>query len=205
MSLIEFALLIPLLVAQAPAEQAVPPKIARFLAQCETSRRGALLQIEHRLRGLRQEKPLSTASARQIRLLEEQLHVLEKGQQLIVPPLSYPLQPGSIGRLDGVECHVDQVVSRHELLVRCYFRVPVITVRNFQRHQEMVTQSVPILIRGMDGEPPIEGQDWSIPGVFEVAGVERYQTVAGGPKNLPVLAPFDLESVTPYRRLPRPK
>ena len=205
MTLIEFAILIPLLVAQPPAEQAVPPKIARFLTQCETSRRGALLQIEHRLRGLRQEKPLSPASARQIGLLEEQLRVLESDRELVVPPLSFPLQSGSIGRFDGLECHVDQVVSGQEVLVRCYFRIPVITVRNFQRHQVIVIQSVPLLIRGLDKDPPVEGQDWAIPGVFEVTGVERYQTVGGGRKNLTVLAPFDLESLAPFRKAPRPR
>jgi hypothetical protein len=205
MILIEFALLIPLLVAHSPAEQPVPPKIARFLTQCETSRRGVVLQIEHRLRGLRQEKPLTPASARQIGLLEEQLRILESGQELVVPPLSFPLQSGSIGRFDGLECHVDQVVSRQELLVRCAFRVPVITVRNFQRHQEIVIQSVPLLIRGLEQKPPAEGQDWAIPGVFEVTGVERYQTVGGGPKNLTVLAPFDLETLAPYRKASRPR
>jgi hypothetical protein len=200
MILIEYALVLPLLVAQAPAERAVPPKIAKFLEQCETARRGAVLQVEHRLRGLRQERPQSPASARQIGLLEEQLRYLESSQQLVVPAISYPLQAGSIGRLDDLECHVDQVVSRRELLVRCSFRVPVIIVRNFQRQQEMVTQSLPILIRGLNGDPPIEGQDWEIPGVFEVAGVERYQTLGGGSKEVTVLAPFDLNAVAPYRK-----
>ena len=176
MTLFECALLLPLLVAQAPAEQAVPPKIAKFLEQCETSRRGAVLQIEHRLRGLRQESPRSATSARQIVQLEEQLRDLESGRQLVVPPISFPLQAGSIGRLDALECHVDQVVSPQELLLRGYFRVPVITVRNFRKQQEVVTQSVPLLIRGLKEDPPIEGQDWVAPGVFEVTGVERYQT-----------------------------
>ncbi len=204
MTLIEFTLLMPLLAAQAPAEQAVPPKIASFLAQCETSRRGALLQIEHRLRGLRRETPRSPASARQIAQLEERLRALESGQELVVPPLSFPLQAGSIGRLDGLESHVDQVVSRKEVLARCYFRVPVITVRNFQRHQEVVTQTVPIVIRGFEGDPPIEGQDWEVPGVFEVTGVERYQIVGGGFKEVTVLAPFDLQAVAPYLKKPQP-
>jgi hypothetical protein len=205
MTLIRLALLMPLLVAQAPADKAVPPKIASFLAQCESSRRGALLQIEHRLRGLRREKPLSSASARQIGLLEEQLRVLDSGQQLVVPPLSFPLQAGSIGRLDGFECHVDQVVSGQEVLVRCYFRVPVITVQNFQRRQELVTQSVPLLIRGWEGDPPIEGQDWEIPGALEVAGVERYQTVGGGLKEVTVLTPFDLKAVARYHQKSTPR
>ena len=38
-------------------EVAVPPKIEKFLKLCETSRRGAILQIEHTLRGLRRQSP----------------------------------------------------------------------------------------------------------------------------------------------------
>ncbi len=199
MSLVGLLLLMPLLAAQAPAAGPVPPKIVVFLEKCEDTRRGAILQIEHQLRGLRRETPASKQTIRQINLLEEQLRTLHTNKTLLVPPLSFPPQTGSIGRLDGLACHVDQVVDRQELLVNCFFRVPITTVRNFQRYRETVTQSVPFLIRGLDTRSFKEGQDAEIPGVFEVSSTERYRTQSGGYRQVIVLTPFDLQVVDQYR------
>ena len=48
-----------------------PPKIAAFLKQCETSRRGAIAQLEHTLRGLQSQS--ATPQPAQIKKIEADL------------------------------------------------------------------------------------------------------------------------------------
>ncbi len=105
---------------------------------------------------------------------------------------------GAIGRLPSLACHVDQVVSENELLVRCFFKVPVVTVRNFVAHRETVTRPVEFLIQGIETQRVQEGGDLALPQVFEVAGRQTYDTTAGRSKRLLVLKTFDMKSLEPY-------
>lgn len=205
--MIEIVLVVALC-GQAPraSAPAPPPKIARLLELCETSRRGAILQLEHKLRGLRQKgktgaaaKSTTTAdSSRQIADLERQLKFLETTPLPVMPTISFPPQVGTIGRLPGESCHVDQIVSTHEMLVRCFFHVPVVTVQNFKGQREIVAESVPCVIRGLDTSKGREGTDFETDGLYEVLGTETYQTAGGKSRQLVVLRPFDRKSLEKY-------
>jgi hypothetical protein len=183
-----------------------PPKIAKLLELCETSRRGAILQIEHKLRGLRQHGKASAAtestttadSNRQIADLERQLKFLETTPLPVIPTISFPPQVGTIGRLPGESCHVDQIVSAREMLVRCFFQVQVVTVHNFKGQRENVEESVPCVIRGLDTSRSREGTDFETDGLYEVLGTEVYQTAGGKSRQLVILRPFDRKSLEKY-------
>src|SRR5437016_4432357 len=108
---------------------AVPAKVEAFLKLCESSRRGAILQLEHTLRGLRSQSPKSPQVTRQIAKIEEDLRVLRANKEPVVPTLGFPPEVGAIGRLPRLTCHVEQIVSDREMLVRCFFPVKVTTVR----------------------------------------------------------------------------
>ncbi len=186
--------------ADQPAEP--PVKIARFLEQCETLRRGSILQIEHTLRGLRHDDTGDAQTRRRIRRLEEQLRLLKSPRQPVVPELSFPPQVGAIGRLPGLTCHVEQVLSGHEVLIRCSFPVTVATVRNFKRYREKVVRPVELVIRGLPTGEFHEGANREMLAVFEVAARETYQTESGKSKELLVLKQFDLKAVQPYFKKP---
>lgn len=179
-------------------EVAIPPKIERFLELCERSRRGAILQLEHTLRGLQQQSPPSPQTTQRMAKLERQLSALRSRAEPIVPQLRFPPQNGTIGRLPRLSCHVDQVVSDNELLVRCYFPVVVTTVSNFQAHRQRVVRPVRFLIRGLATEKFDEGSDVQTLQVFEVVGKEQYRTTTGGQRDVIVLTHFDMKSIEPY-------
>lgn len=181
-------------------EAAVPAKIERFLELCETSRRGAVLQLEHTLRGLRNQGPTTPEVGRRIAQLEEQLRALQSNAQPVVPQMAFPPQLGAIGRLPRLSCHVDQVISGDEMLVRCPFPVVVTKVRNFRAHRDKIDQEVRLLIRGLKTDNAREGADLEMLQVFEVTGKETYQLVGGGSSELLVLKEFDMKSVEPYFR-----
>lgn len=182
-------------------EGVVPAKIERFLKLCETSRQGAIMQLEHTLRGLRrQEGATREASRRRIASIEEQLRDLRSNSKPVVPQISFPPNIGQIGRLPRLSCHVDQVVSADEVLVRCQFSVVVTTVRRFQAHRETVVQGVRLLIRGLPTANMQEGSDLEMLQVFEIVGKETYQQVDGGSSVVLVLKEFDMKSVEPYFR-----
>lgn len=181
-------------------EAAVSAKIEKFLKLCETSRRGAIAQIEHSLRGLRRQALATGETSRRMAHLEEQLGVLRSYARPVVPQIAFPPQEGAIGRLPRLSCHVDQVVSDDELLVRCFFRVAVTTVRQFQPRRETVVQPVRFLIRGLPTQNIDEGSDLEMLQVFEVTGNETYRLVDGGSKRVLVLREFDMKSVEPYFR-----
>ncbi len=181
-------------------EVAVPPKIEKFLKLCETSRRGAILQIEHTLRRLRRQSPATRETSQRMANLERQLRVLRSNARPVVPQLTFPPQAGSIGRLPRLSCHVDQVVSDDELWVRCFFPVVVTTVRRFRARNEPVVQPVRFLIRGLPTQNIDEGSDVEMLQVFEIVGKERYRTVDGGSNDILVLTEFDMKSIEPYFR-----
>lgn len=181
-------------------EGAVPAKIERFLELCETLRRGAVLQLEHSLRGLRNQQPMTREVGRRIAQLEEQLQALQSNSQPVVPQIAFPPQVGAIGRLPRLSCHVDQVISGDEILVRCRFPVVVAKVRKFQAHRDKIDQEVRLLIREMKTDNVREGSDLEMLQVFEVTGKETYQMVAGGSSEILVLKEFDMKSVEPYFR-----
>jgi hypothetical protein len=183
-------------------EVAVPPKIEKFLEHCETLRRGAILQIEYTLRRLRSQSPTTRGTSQRMADLEEQLRVLRSNTRPVVPQLSFPPQAGAIGRLPRLSCHVDQVVTDDEMLVRCYFPVVVTTVRRFQAHHETVMQPVRFLIRGLPTKSFDVGSDVEMLQVFEIGGKERYRTVEGGSKDVLVLTEFDMKAIEPFFRKP---
>jgi hypothetical protein len=180
--------------------QPIPPKIERFLELSERSRRGSILQLEHTLRGLRNQAPPTRETSLRIAQLEEQLRVLRSAAQPVVPPLAFPPQVGAIGRLPGLSCHVDQVVSNDTLLVRCYFPVVVPVVKNFTPRRESVVQSARFLIRGLATGDTREGSDVEMLQVFEITEKTRYTTTGGTSQEVPVLREFDMKAVEPYFR-----
>lgn len=175
-----------------------PPKIEAFLRLCETSRRGAILKLEHEVRGLERNQDRQPAAVRQLATAREQLRLLQANETPVVPPLAFPLQVGAIGRLPELSCHVDQVLGPQEMLARCQFTLKVITVERFRPRAETVVQSVPLLVRGLPTAEIQEGADITLTEVLEVLGKERRQTANGGTENLQVLTRFDLQSVMPY-------
>jgi hypothetical protein len=181
-------------------EGVLPAKIERFLKLCETSRQGAILQLEHRLRGLRNQAVTTREASRRIASIEEQLRVLRSNSKPVVPQISFPPKIGEIGRLPRLSCHIDQVVSDDEVLVRCQFPVVVTTVRRFQAHRETVVQGVRLLIRGLPTANMEEGSDLEMLQVFEIIGKETYQQVDGGSSDVLVLKEFDIKLVEPYFR-----
>lgn len=203
MSLSRLATLSCLLVAATTAEahaQASPAKIERFLDHCETSRRGAILRLEHKLRGLRRQTPATPETKEGIARLEKQLRILRSNAKPVVPPLAFPPQIGAIGRLPGLTCHVEQVISDDELLVQCFFPVVVRTVKNFTPRRETIVQSMRFLIRGRPTQGVHEGSDLEMLDVFEVAGKHGYKTVDGASERVLVLTRFDMKAVEPYFR-----
>jgi hypothetical protein len=202
-NVVEIVLVAGMLCSQAgPKAPAPPPKIAKLLELCETSRRGAILQIEHKLRGLRQgqggRNDEASAARTEITELERQLKFLRTTPLAVVPTLSFPPQVGAIGRLPGLSCHVDQVVSAQEMLVRCFFQVPVVTVRNFKGQSEKVEETVQFLVRGIETAAAHEGTDYETEGLYEVVGTELYQTSGGKSRKLLILRPFDRKSLELY-------
>lgn len=184
-----------------PTQQGVvPEKIERFLELSESSRRGAILRLEHALRGLRNQGPATRSVSRRIADIEEQLRVLRSRKQPVVPQLAFPPKVGAIGRLPRLSCHVDQVVSDDELLVRCSFSVVVTTVRHFQARRETAVQEVQFLIRGPSTADIHEGSDLEMLQVFDIIGKETYKTPGGGSTDVLVLAEFDMQVVEPYFR-----
>ncbi|MEX0678082.1 MAG: hypothetical protein WD063_13455 [Pirellulales bacterium] len=181
-------------------EGAVPAKIEKFLKLCETSKRGAILNLEHELRGLRRQAPQTREASRHIANLEEQLRVLRSNERPVVPPIAFPPQVGAIGRLPRLSCHVDQVVSDDALLVRGFFPVVVTTVHRFQAQRETVVQPVRFLVRGLPTRNVDEGSDLEMLDVFEVTGQETHRSADGGSDSVLVLKPFDMKSVEPYFR-----
>ena len=187
----------------AAQDQPVKPdaaKIEAFLKLCETSRRGAILQLEHTLRGLRAQGDRTPEMARQIARIEANLRVLQANKEPVVPTLVYPPSAGAIGRLPRLTCHVNQVVSEREMLVHCKFPVRVTTMRHFQAESETISQEVKFLIRGASTRELQEGTDVELTQVFEVTGKETYKTVSGGSKTIWALAEFDMAAVEPYFR-----
>lgn len=197
MNLLHFVCVIPLLSLQAAdARPTAPPRIAGFLELCETTRRGAILQVEHELRKQRN-APAAQRSPTRISQLEARLKELQSRTELLVPTISFPPQPGMIGRLPGDACYVEQVVSRDEVLIRCHFRVPVTTVRNFRSYRDSVVYPVAMIVRGWK-QPVSEGQDTRTSEVFEVMGRERYSTQGGAMRTVMLLKPFDMAELQPY-------
>jgi hypothetical protein len=177
--------------------QAVPAKIADFLELCESSRRGAIAELEHTLRGLRSQPGATRATRLQIARAEEQLRVLRANAKPVVPQLAFPPQVGAIGRLPGLSCHVEEIVSGDEMIVRCFFPVVVRTVKNFAPRGEKVTQEVMFVLRGLPTKKMHVGNDYEMLDVFEIAGKLERKGAGGATKSVPVLTVFDMQAVTP--------
>jgi hypothetical protein len=152
--------------------------------------------LEHELRKQKNAAATERSPVR-ISQLEGRLKDLQSGQELIVPTISFPPQPGAIGRLPDDACYVEQVISPDEVLVRCHFRVPVTTVRNFRAYRDSVVQPVPAVVRGWKRDLS-EGQDTSTTEIFEVVGRERYATQGGAMRTVLVLKLFNMDELRPY-------
>jgi hypothetical protein len=197
-------LLICNLLAAAPQSAArplsVPPRIEAFLNLCETSRRGAIAQLEFTLRGLRAETVKSPDSSRRIAEIEENLRVLRANRQPVVPTFYYPPDIGAIGRLPKISGHVDQILSDREMLVRCFFPVRVTTVKDYERQSELIERPVTFLIRGMPTRDMQEGGDIELSQVFEIVGRRGYRTADGRATEALVISQFDMKAIEPYFR-----
>lgn len=180
--------------------QAVSKKVADFLELCESSRRGAILHVEHQLRGKRNTSPQTREEKAEIAGLEAQLRILRSNAKPVVPQLPFPPQIGSIGRLPGLTFHVEQVLADDQMLGRCDFPIVVRTVKNFASSGQTVIESVRFVIRGLPAKETQEGSDRPMPEVFEVAGKHTFKTVGGGSEDLLVLSPFDMRPVEDYYR-----
>jgi hypothetical protein len=201
MSSIQLGLLLCVL-ATAPepaAGEAIPAKIEAFLKSCESSRRGAILQSEHKLRGLRRQSA-SPELQRQIARVETELRVLRANERPVVPQLAFPPKVGAIGRLPRLTCHVDQIVSPDEALVRCYFPVVLATVRNFTARRETVVQGARFLLRGVSTRDFRESSDRETLEVYEIVGKQQYRAADGTMSDVYVLTEFDMGAVQPYFR-----
>ncbi len=204
------ATLVAGLAADAPASSApsavVKPtpatlaKIEAFVKHCDTSRRGAIMSLEHTLRGLNSAGGKNPQAARQIAAVEAELRVLRANKEPVVPPLSFPPEVGAIGRLPRLTCHVEQVVSDREMLVRCNFPVKVTTVKRYQARGETVTQGILFLVRGLSTREAREGADLQMLQVLEITGKETYKTVDGKSNTVWVLGEFDMKTAEPYFR-----
>jgi hypothetical protein len=195
-----------MLVAQAPgtsapaAPIAIPPRIEKFLQACETSRRGAIVQLEYELRGLRAGGDTSPKAAERIRKIEARLEALRANREPVVPALAFPPEIGAIGRLPRLTCHVDQVLGDEEMLVRAIFAIKVRTVRQFRARLETVERETPLLIRGVPTGKFTAGSDVQLLEVFEIVGRHTYTSVGGQSIAVLVLAPFDMSAIKPYFR-----
>lgn len=188
--------------ADQPARpEAVPAHVEAFLKRCEDSRRGAIMQLEHTLRGLRSQGSKSPDATRRMAKIESDLRVLRANKEPLVAPLAFPPEIGAIGRLPRLTCHVEQVLSDHEMIARCHFPVKVTTVRHFQRRGETVTQGVPFLLRGVSTLEAHEGADFEMLQVVEITGKQTYKTVEGKLNTVWILSEFDMKAVEPYFRL----
>jgi hypothetical protein len=183
-----------------PVPEPIPARVKAFLETCETARRGAIAQLEHTLRGLRSQKPTSSAATRRIAEIEEDLRVLRAGKEPVVPTLVFPPETGGIGRLPRLSCHVDQILGEKEMLVRCFFTLKVSEVRHFQAHAETVVRPVTFLVRGTGTRNLQEGTDIELLDVFEIKGRQSYKTVPGSVQTAWVISPFDMKSVEPFFR-----
>jgi hypothetical protein len=170
----------------------VSPKIEAFLKLCETNRRGAILQLEHTLRGLQRQSPRSSEVVHRIDETQESLRALRANEHLVVGTLSFPPETGAIGRLPRLACHVDQILSEREMLVRCYFPVKVASVRQFRPRGETLMQAVAFTVRGVATQDFSEGADTETQQVFEITGRATYATVGGGSNTVWVLEAFDM-------------
>jgi hypothetical protein len=184
---------------QPAAGEPTPAKIEAFLKSCESSRRGAVLQLEHKLRGLRRQSATSEQQ-RQIARAETELRLLRANERPVVPQLPFPPTVGAIGRLPRLTCHVDRVISADEALVRCYFPVVVTTVRNFTARRETVVHAVRFVLRGLPTGDLRESSDREMLGVFEVVGKQKYQAADGSTSDVYLLTEFDMRAVEPYFR-----
>jgi hypothetical protein len=191
--------------APTPAEAAtkpVPLKVETFLKECETLRRGAILRLEHELRGLRSSGTSRTNAAR-IKRLEEELVLLKSNRGPVVPQLRFPPKVGDIGRLPQLNCHVEQIVTDQEMVVRCSFPLVVGYVSNFAAHGQKMSQPLRVVLRGLPTADVREGGEMPSTAVFEVVGKETFQTSDGGSSALLVLKEFDMHSVEAF--FPGPK
>jgi hypothetical protein len=187
--------------AGAPARGAAPvppPKIEEFLKECGALRRGAIAELEHKLRGLRGEKAPSQRLTAQIAKVEGELRALRTSKEPIVPALRFPPSVGAIGRLPRLTCHVERIVSDREMLARCYFSFKVVTVEHFQARGETVVQPVTVLVRGLPTREMQAGADVELLQVFEIVDSVQYKTGKGKPTTVWVLTEFDMRAIAPY-------
>ena len=105
---------------------------------------------------------------------------------------------GNIGRLPRLTCHVDQILSDDEMLVRCLFSLKVTSVERFQPRYETVVRPVTFLVRGLSTQQTHEAADLELLQVFEVSGTHTYRTVGGSQATVHVLSPFDMKAIEPY-------
>ncbi len=176
----------------------IPPRIRAFLEEGEELRRGSIIRLEQELRALRARAADSPKAQRQAEKIAKDLQTLEANRTPLVPALKFPPEVGAIGRLPRLSCHVEQVLTGDQMLVRCNFPLQVRTVKNFQPRYESISRPLTFLIRGLSTDKAREGGDLEMLEVFEIVGTHTYQTEAGQPQKVYVLTPFDMRPVQRY-------
>ena len=166
----------------------VPEKIKKFLENCETNRRGAVLQLEFTLRGLRNQGQQTPDTVRRIASLEADLRALKANKQPVVSTLSFPPEVGAIGRVPRLTWHIDQILSDREMIVRCFFNVRTTAVRRYVARGDIKVQPVSFVVRGVETKELLEGSDPPVSQVFEVTGRERFPLAGGGFSSVWVLS-----------------
>ncbi len=132
--------------------------------------------------------------------MEANLRALHANKEPVVPALHFPPEVGDIGRLPQLTCHVEQILSKDQMLVQCNFSLKVRTVRNFQPRLETVVRPIRFLIDGLPTSAVTEGADAPLLDVFEIRAERSYQSVSGQTISVLVLAPFDMKAIEPYFR-----
>lgn len=172
--------------------------IEAFLKLCETTRRGAILQFEHELRGLKAKGTSDNKTVRRIRTLELHLEALRAGKHPVVPTLSFPPEVGAIGRLPRLTCYVERVLSGQEMLVRVYFPVKVATVEHYRGKGETHMPAIGFLVRGVPTSDFHAGSNRELSAVLQVTARRPANTPGGTPTW--VLEPFDMTEVEAHYR-----
>ncbi len=157
--------------ATAQTEVQVPRRIEAFLQACETSRKGAIAQLEYRTaRAACRRVARRLPRARRIKTVEANLRYLhaQQGTRRAGAPFSarnwrhWPFAAAHVPRRTRSSPKI-------EMLVQCNFSLKVRTVRNFQPRLETVVRPVTFLIDGLPTYPKSrEGADAPLLDVFEI-------------------------------------
>lgn len=170
------------------------PRYRKFIASCESLRRGTIAEIEFRLRGLRSAEQNRRTKDR-IQSLEAELTELRERKRLPMPPLRYPPDVGGIGLIPGGGAHVTQILSDESMLATVTFHDAVVDVRRGERFRKPVTRSVTMIFRQTPTAEIVAGSDIPLTKVFEAVDEETLTMSDGERRRFLVLKPLDVDEL----------